>query len=114
RGETDDDVSRSAPRAVDESVTLDDADARPGEIELTLVIDPRQLRRLAADQGAPGRATDLRRSLDELHDLLLVDPARGDVVEHEERLRPSANDVVDAVRGEVHAGPVQAVGPPRQ
>src|SRR5581483_2913507 len=50
RGKADHDVASLDGRAVDELPRLDDADARPGEVELTVAVDPRQLRRLAADE----------------------------------------------------------------
>ena len=74
-----------------------------GEVELLFAVDARQLRRLAADQRAPGGAAHLRGALDQLRDLLEVEPVRGDVVEQEERIGPGRRDVVDAVRGEVRA-----------
>ena len=78
-------------------------DARAGEVELLVPVDPGKLRRLAADERDARLAADLGRALDELGDLLEVDPVRGDVVEEEERVGAAGQDVVDAVRGEVGA-----------
>ncbi len=103
RREADHQVAGDAARAVDQAFALDDADARPGEVELVLAVDARQLGRLAADQRAAGLAADLGRALDELGDLLELDPVRGDVVEEKERLGAARDHVVDAVRGQVGA-----------
>src|SRR5262249_3664629 len=88
-------------------VSVDDADAGAREVELLVPVDARELRRLAADQRAARGAADLGGPLHQLRDLLRVDPVGRDVVEEEERLRAAAEDVVDAVRGEVHAGPAE-------
>ena len=78
-----------------------------GEVELALVIDARQLGRLAADQRDAGRAADLGRALDELRHLLQLEPARGDVVEQDQRLGAARDHVVDAVRRHVGAAGAQ-------
>ena len=103
RREADDRVSRLDPRAVDETLSLHDPDARAREVELLVAVDPGQLGGLAADERDPGRAADLGRALDELRDLLELDPVRGDVVEEEQRVGAARDDVVDAVRREVGA-----------
>ena len=95
-------------------VALDDPDARAREVELVLAVDPRKLRRLAADERAAGGAADLGEALDELRDLLEVDPVRGDVVEEEERLGAARQDVVDAVRAEVRAAAAERAALPRE
>jgi hypothetical protein len=105
--EADDRVPRDHGGAVDQPVALDDADAGRGEVELALVVDARQLGRLAADKRDPCRAADLRRSLDQLRDLLQVEPARRDVVQEDERVGAAGDHVVDAVRGHVGAAGTQ-------
>ena len=70
------------------SVGVDDPDARAGEVELLLAVDAGQLGGLAADERAAGLATDGGGAVDELRDLLEIDPVRGDVVEQEEGLAP--------------------------
>ena len=97
----EDDVSVRHTRAVDERVARDQADAGPGEVELLVAIDARHLGGLAPEQRASGRAADVGRALDELRDLLEVEPVRRDVVEEEERVGAGRQDVVHAVRGEV-------------
>src|SRR5438105_2044913 len=83
RREPEHDVARFTARPVDQPLALDEAHAGPREVELLLPVDARQLRGLAADQRAAGLAADLRRALDELGDLLQVEPVRGHVVEEE-------------------------------
>ena len=97
-----------------ELVPVDDPDARACEVELVVAVDARQLRRLAADQRAAGGAADLGGALDELGDLVELDVLGRDVVEEEERRRAAAEDVVDAVRGEIHPAPAKLPGPPLQ
>ena len=74
-----------------------------GEVELALAVHVRELGGLAAEERHAGLPTDLGRSLDELGDLLEVEPGRGDVVEQEERVGARRDHVVDAVRGHVGA-----------
>ena len=105
--QADDDVAALDARAVDQAVALDDPDARAREVELLVAVDAGQLRRLAADERAARGAADVRHPLDELRDLLELDPVRGDVVEQEERVRAGRDHVVDAVRGEVGAARAQ-------
>ena len=110
RREADDGVAGCAPRAVDQVVACDEADACPGEVELGVTVDARQLGRLAADQHAARGAADLRSALDEVGDLFELDVGRRDVVEEEERLGAAAEDVVDAVGGEIHAAVTERAG----
>ena len=71
----DDEVPATTAEPSGQPVALDDPDAGGGEVELALVVDARQLGRLAADQRDPGGAADLRGPLDELGDLLELEPA---------------------------------------
>ncbi len=109
-GKPDDDVACPDARAVDQVAAVDEADAGAGEVQLLVLVDPRQLRSLAAEDRAPGGAAHLGRALDELGDLVEVDAVGRDVVEQEEGLRAGRQHVVDAVRGEVGAAPAE---PPR-
>jgi hypothetical protein len=113
-GEPEHDVPRLAAGAVDQPLALDQADASARAVDLLLPVDAGQLGGLAADQRAVGLAADLGRALDQLHDLLEVEPVRGHVVQEEERLRPGREHVVDAVRGQVAARVLEAPGPPRE
>ena len=82
---------------------VDDADARRGEVELALAVDPGELGGLAADERNAGVAADLGRALDELGHVLEQQVARRDVVEQDQRVGPAGGDVVDAVRCHVGA-----------
>src|SRR5207302_9999739 len=109
-GKADDEVARNAARPVDDAVALDDADAGAREVELLVAVHAGQLGGLAADERAAGGAADLRCTFDELGHLFELHVRGGDVVEEEERLRAAAEDVVDAVRGEIHAAPAEPPG----
>ena len=110
----DHDVSRLAARPVDHTLALDEADARAGEVELRLLVDPGQFRSLSADQQTPSLAAHLGGALDELDDLRLIDATRGDVVEEEEWIGSGAQHVVDAVGCEIHSRPPQPSRSARQ
>ncbi len=92
------------------AVAVDDADGSAAEVDLVLAVDPGQLCRLATEDRAPGCATHVRRTLDQLRDLLDVDRVGGDVVEEEQRLGAGREDVVDAMSREVGAAPAQPAG----
>jgi hypothetical protein len=91
--QADDGVTRLHGRAVDHPVALDDADAGRGEVELALAIDVGHLR-LAAD-GTVSRAAHLGGAVDQLGDLVEVEPVRRHAVQ-EQRLG-AGHRVVDAV-----------------
>ena len=112
RREAEHDVAGLDRGAVERLV--DDADARAGEVELAVAVDPGQLGRLAADERDAGLAADLRRSFDELRHLGELDLRRGDVVEEDERLGAARDHVVDAVRREVGAARAQSAALPRE
>ena len=111
RGEAQHDVTRHDPRPVNHVRALDEPDAGAREVELLVPVDPRQLGALTAEERAARSAADLRRALDELGDLLHVQPVGGDVVEEKKRLRARAEQVVDAMRREVGSAPAQLSGP---
>src|SRR6185312_10593267 len=96
-----------ASRAVDQVVPHDESDAGSCEVELVLAIHAGQLGGLASDQHAACPAADLGGSFDEVCNLLELDVLGRDVVEKEERLRAAAENVVDAVRGEIHPAPAE-------
>jgi hypothetical protein len=114
RREPDHRVARCDGRAVDEVAPGDDAHARAGEVELSLGVDARQLRRLSADECDAGRPADACGAFDELGHLVQDDLVRGDVVEEQQRVGAARGDVVDAVRGEVGAAVAEAAALPRQ
>ena len=103
-----------AARAVHEVGAAHEADHRPREVELALAVDPGQLGRLAAEDGAAGLAADGGGAGDELGDLGQVELGRGRVVQEEERLGADGEQVVGAVRGEVDAGVEEPAGAARE
>ena len=96
--------------AGDQLVALDHADGEADQVELAGLHGARVLGHLAADQRAAGLAAALGHALDELLDVVGVEPADGDVVEEEERLGALADEVVDAHGHEVDADGVEATG----
>ncbi len=113
-GEADDDVAGLDPRAVDQLGPAHDTDDGPAEVELLGAVDAGQLRRLASEDRAACRPAHVGGTLDELRDVLGVDPARRDVVEEEERLGACREDVVDPVGGEIGPAPAQPPGAPAE
>ena len=105
RGEAEHYVSRLDRGAVERLV--DDADARPGEVELSFPVDAGQLGGLAADERDAGASADLGRAVDELGHRLEIDVGGGDVVEQDQRLGTACDHVVDAMRGEIRAAGAQ-------
>ncbi len=91
---------------------LDDTDREAGQIELVGRHDAGVLGRLPADQRAAGLAAALVHPRHHGRHLVGVDLARGDVVEHEQRLGAHADQVVDAHGDQVDADRVVAAGVP--
>ena len=89
---------------------LHGADGEAGQVELVARHDPGVLGRLAPDQRAAGLATALVYPGHNGRHLIGVDLAGGDVVEHEQRLGPHADEVVDAHGHQVDADRVVAAG----
>ena len=81
----------------------DRADRKSGEVEIALGIEPRHLRRLAADQGAADSLAGTRDAFDHGRRVVDVQLAAGVVVEEEQRLGALHDDVVDAHRDQVLA-----------
>ncbi len=65
---------------------------------------------LASDQGAARLTTTFGHPLDELLDVVGVEPADRDVVEEEQGLGPLAHDVVDTHGHEVDTDGVEPTG----
>ncbi len=87
--------------AVEDRAPLDDADGEPREVVFPRRVHPRELRRLAAEERAPGLVAALGDAADDgLGDADLELP-RAEVVEEEERPRARRHDVVHAHRDEI-------------
>jgi hypothetical protein len=86
-GEAEDDVARLHPGTVDQRVAVDDPDAGRGEVELVLRYTSGISAVSPPISATPAVRQTFRRALDELRDLLELDPGGGDVVEQDERAR---------------------------
>ena len=87
-----------------------DADDEPGDVVLAVGVEAGHLGGLAAEQRAAVLAAAVGEPLDDLHGDVGVEPAGGQVVEEEQRLRALHEDVVDAVVDEVDADRVVHAG----
>ena len=99
----DRDVTGAHTIGTQEAIGLHDARAGTGDVVLLGLEKPRMLRGLTAHQCAPGDLAAARDTRHDGSDALRHDPARGDVVGHEEWLRTAHDDVVDHHRHEVLA-----------
>src|SRR5207237_7447134 len=66
RSETQHDIARLDPRAIEDGALLHDADAEAGQVVFVTLVEAWQLRRLTADQGASGEQAALGDALDDL------------------------------------------------
>ena len=96
--------------AGDDAVAFDHADGEADEIELAGFHRPGVLGHLAADERAAGLPAAVGDALDQLLDVIGVEPADGDVVEEEQRLGALADEVVDAHRHQVDADRLEPAG----
>jgi hypothetical protein len=94
--------------AVDDSVLLDHADAKPGEVVLAFRVHAWHFRGLPADQRAARLLAALGDAADHAHGDRLVELAAGEIIEEEERLGALHEHVVHAHRHQVDADPVVA------
>ena len=101
RGEPDDAVAGVDPRAVHDSVLLDETEAESGEIEVLARIDPRHLGAFPADERRPGELAAAGDSLDHHLGRRQLEPAHGQVVQEQDRLGALHEHVVRAHRHEV-------------
>ena len=83
--------------AVDDTRAVDKADDKAGKVVLAVGVEPRHLGGLAAEQRAPVFAAGLCHAADDLLGHFGRQPARGQVVEEEQRTGALHQDVVDAV-----------------
>ncbi len=88
----------------------DDADDRPGEIEVRRLIEPGHLGRLAAEQRHLVVAAGALNASDDLARDIGIELADGQIVEEEQRLRVEDEDVVHAVVDEIGADRAVASG----
>ncbi len=103
RRETDEDVTRNNPAAVDDPISRDDANDEPGQVVLAIGVESRHLRGLAAEQRATVLAAGRRQAFDDLHGNGGIQTSGGEIIQKEQRLRTLHQDVVDAVVDQVDA-----------
>ena len=88
-------VAGTDPAGAEQVVGLHDAGGRPRDVVLVGLEQARVLGGLATDQRAAGLDARLGDALDDRRDPLGDDPAGGDVVGEEQRLRAAHDQVVD-------------------
>ena len=103
RRQPDDGVTGAHALGTELGPLLHDADGETGQVELVTRHDAGVLGRLPADQHAARLAAALVHPGHDGRHLVGVDLARGDVVEHEQRLGAHADEVVDAHGDQVDA-----------
>ena len=89
-GQAEDRVAGAHPGAVDDPVALDHADDEAGEVVVSERVQAGHLRGLAAEERASRRRAGGGDALDDLGELLGVEPAGGEVVEEEDRFGAAA------------------------
>ncbi len=82
-------------------------DRETREVEIVAGIHARHLRRLATDERGARLAAAVGDPLDQPRRVLHVEPTRRVIVEKEQRLRPLADQIVDAHRHEVDPDPAE-------
>ena len=100
-GDAEHGVAWGHPPPVDHARALHAPHHEASQVVLTALVEAGQLRRLTADEGAPGLPAALGDPLHHLGALLGGELAGGEVVEEEERLGPDHRDVVHAHGDEV-------------
>ena len=94
-------ITRDDRAAVDRLSALDRAHGEAREIVVARRIEPRHLRRLAADEGAADLAARPGDAGDDALGLRHFEPAGGEIIEEEERLGALHDEVVDAHGDEI-------------
>ena len=110
RGQSHDGIARPDPLGAELGAVLHCAHGEAGQVELVGRHDPRMLGRLAADQRAARLPAALVHPGHHGRDVLGVDLARGEVVEHEEGLGADADQVVHAHGDQVDADRLVTAG----
>jgi hypothetical protein len=114
RGDSKDDVAVADVAPRQQSVALDGADGKAGEVEIAGAVDPRHLGGLAADQRGTGDAAALGDSGNYRRRMVGIEPSGREIVEEEQRLGALDDKVVDAHRHEIDADRIEAAGLDRE
>ena len=108
-GEPEEHVAGNDPVGTEDAVALDHPEGEPGQVVGVGGHRAGVLGRLPAEQGAASPAAALGHPSDDGRHPVGVDPADGQVVEHEQRLGPADHHVVDDHGDQVDADGVVAV-----
>ena len=105
--QADHEIARLQPLARQQSPPLRRADREAREIEISLRVEARHFRGLAADQRAAGFDAGVGDALHYRGALGGIEPAGREIVEEEQRLGALDDDVVDAHRDEIDADRIE-------
>jgi hypothetical protein len=89
--------------AREQRAALGCTDRKACEVIVVLGVEPRHLRRLAADQRAACKSAAIGNTLDDVDAGLRRELAGGEIVEKKQRLRALYDDVVDTHRDQIDA-----------
>ena len=106
-GQAEDGVSGPYPLTIDHLAPLARTYAYSDDLEVSLAIDTRHLRGLAADERNTELSAGFCGAADYAGDGVGVEPAAGDVVEEEERTRARGEHVVGTVVDDIRTKRVQ-------
>ena len=109
RSQRDQAIAGGDAAAVDHAILFDDADTKPGEIEISRLVHARHFRGFAANQRATGQAAALGNAADYAFRLGQFEFTGGVVVEEKQRLGAQHGDIVGAHRHQVDADAVEFV-----
>ena len=109
-GEAEDHVAGPNAPAVDDVLALDDADAEAGHVEIARLIEIRQDRRLAADQGTVGLHAAVADALDQGMDQGRIVLGHRQIIEEQQRFAAGAEAVIDRHGDEVDADGIVLAG----
>src|SRR5258708_2274499 len=99
--EAEHDIARFRRAARKQTLSLDDADGKAGEIVFTAAVKAGKLGGLAADQRATGTRAPFGDAGDDVCGLCDVDAPAGEIVEKEKWIGAVAQDVIDAHRDQI-------------
>src|SRR5438270_12708372 len=102
-------VARVNPAATDDPAAIDHADDAARQIVLAAPIHSRHLRRLSADERAPGITAGFAKSTQQLRKNLRLQLSRPDVVEKKQWPRSEHSNIVDAMIDQIGADRVMPV-----
>src|SRR5438067_13575056 len=102
-------IAGSNRPAIDDSAAIDHADDTARQIVFAAPIHSRHLRRLSADERAPGITAGFAKSTQQLRKNLRLQLFRPDVIEKKQWPRSDYSNVVDAMIDQIGADRVMPV-----